>query len=173
MKEGRETVIKALDLARMGDIGGAGRLLQKMRNRPELEADACYGLGLIELCRNNLDDSEAYFSKATQLDPNHADAYYQLAKLADTRGDPVTAALYLKSALVRNPGHVMAAEALAEHDDVVVAQSEPEIRSVDRNAADPRSARLGDTMIWPGLNWKTVVSMIALAALAVSLAQSV
>ncbi len=172
MKEGRETVIKALDLARMGDYGAAGRLLQKMRNRPDLEADACYGLGLIELCRNNLDDSEAYLNKATQLDPNHADAYYQLAKLADTRGDPVTAALYLKSALARNPGHVMAAEALAEHDDVMAAKPQPAIRAVDRAAVKRSSSRPGDTMIWPGLNWKTVVSMITLAALAVSLAQS-
>ena len=156
----------------MGDIGGAGRLLQRMRSRPDLEADACYGLGLIELCQNNLDDSEAYLSKATQLDPAHADAYYQLAKIADTRGDPVTATLYLKSALAQNPGHVMAAEALCEHDDLVGAKTEPVIRSVDRSAADPEPSHLGGAMTWSGLSWKTVVSMITLAALAISLAHS-
>lgn len=130
MKEGRDTVIEALNLARKGDIGRANRLLQRMRNQPGLEADACYGLGLIEYCRNSLDHSEAYFCKATQVDPSHADAYYQLAKIADTRGDPVTAMLYLKTALARNPGHVMAAEALAEHDDVVGTELRPSVFSV-------------------------------------------
>jgi len=173
MKKGRETVIKALNLARMGDFGGASRLLQGMRKLPELEADACYGLGLIEMCRNNLDNSEAYLSKATQLDPAHADAYYQLAKVADTRGDPVTATLYLKSALAQNPGHVMAAEALAEHDDIAGAQVERVIRDVDRATAHPGPGRADDTIAWWGPNWKTVVSMITLAALAISLAKTV
>ncbi len=172
MTEGRETVFEALNLARMGDIAGESGLLHKLRNRPNLEADACYGLGLIELCRNNLDDSEAYLSKATQLDPTHADAYYQLAKLADTRGDPVTATLYLKSALAQNPGHVMAAEALAEHNDAIGVPQEPVIRSVDRNVADSESGHPGNAMTWPRMNWKTVVSMVTLVALAMSLARS-
>ncbi len=115
MRSGRETVIKALSLARTGDFTGAGRLLQQMRNDAELEADACYGLGLIELCQNRINNSEAYFTRATQLDPAHADAFYQLAKIADSRGDDVTAVLFLKSAIAQKPGHAMAAEALAEH----------------------------------------------------------
>ena len=128
MKNGRDTVIEALNLARTGDIRRASQMLQRMRKQPDLEADACYGLGLIEYCRNSLDHSEAYLSKATQIDPTHADAYYQLAKIADTRGDPVTASLYLKTALAQNPRHVMAAEALAEHEDVSGTRLEPTLR---------------------------------------------
>ncbi len=111
-------------MARIGDVGSASRLLHKMRRQPDLEADACYGLGLLELCRNKINDSEAYFCRAIQLDHTHADAYYQLAKIADSRGDPVTATLYLKSALAQKPGHVMAAEALAEHGVVADVPTE-------------------------------------------------
>jgi tetratricopeptide (TPR) repeat protein len=128
MKEGRDAVIEALNLARLGKIERACSILQQMRNRPDLEADAYYGLGLLELCRNKINDAEAYFSKATALDPSYADAYYQLAKIADSRGDSVTATLYLKSALAENPGHVMAAEALLEHGVALDAKAESALR---------------------------------------------
>jgi tetratricopeptide (TPR) repeat protein len=131
MKEGRDTVIAALDLARIGDTDDARRLLQNLRKQPELEADACYGLGLLELCRNKVNNSEAYFTRATQLDTSYADAYYQLAKIADSRGDPVTAVLYLKSALAQRPGHALAAEALAEHGVFMASFAGPMFR---RNA---------------------------------------
>jgi tetratricopeptide (TPR) repeat protein len=142
-----------------------------MRNRPGLEAEACYGLGLIEYCCNSLDSSEAYFCKATQVDPTHADAYYQLAKIADTRGDPVTATLYLRTALAQNPGHVMAAEALGEHDEQVGSQLEPSSHRDNSQVAQTHSSPAGGALTSVGLNWKTVVSMITLAALAISLVQ--
>ncbi len=171
MKSGRDKVIEALNLARMGDIGRANRLLQSMRNHPDFEADACYGLGLIELCQNNLDNADAYFGKATQLDPMHADAYYQQAKIADLRGDPVTAMLYLKSALAQKPGHVMAAEALSQHDDVVGS----EVELVDRDA-DARAMHAEDTVAHTlsksGVNWKTAISMITLALLTIGAVQA-
>lgn len=118
MSTGRDKVIIALNLARIGDTGVGTRLLLNLRKQPEFEADAHYGLGLIELCLNNIENSEAYFQKAISVEPSHADAYYQLAKIADSRGDPVTAKLYLKSAIAQRPGHVMAAEALAEHGSI-------------------------------------------------------
>lgn len=115
MKTGRNRVIDALDLARKGDISRANRLLHEMRRAPNLEADAYYGLGLIELCQNKTKNAHGYFCKATQSDASHADAYYQLAKIADSQGDAVTAVLYLKSAVAGKSGHVMATEALEEH----------------------------------------------------------
>lgn len=115
MKTGRDTVIEALNLARLGDVGSGTRLLHEMRKQRDLEADAHYGLGLVELCRNNIERSAAYFQKAIALEPAHADAFYQLAKIADSRGDPVTAKLYLKSAIAQRPGHVMAMAALEKH----------------------------------------------------------
>ena len=115
MKTGRNRVIDALDLARKGDIGRANRLLHQMKKSPDLEADAYYGLGLIQLCQNNTKNAHEFFYKATQCDESHADAYYQLAKIADSQGDPMTAVLYLKSAVARKSGHVMAIEALEEH----------------------------------------------------------
>jgi len=171
MRNGRDTVIEALDLARTGDIGRANQRLQRMRNQSGLEAEACYGLGLIEYCCNKLDSSEAYFCKATQIDPTHADAYYQLAKIADTRGDPVTATLYLRTALAQNPGHVMAAEALGEHDDQVGSQLEPPICRDRSQVAQADTSPAGGALTTAGLNWKTVVSMITLAALAISVVQ--
>lgn len=118
MNTARSSVIEALDLAKAGDLSRARRQLQKMRKQPDLEAEAYYGLGLVEWCQNNSDYAEAYFRKATLLDPGHADAYYQLAKISNSRGDPVMATLYLKSALAQKPAHGLAAEALAEHDVV-------------------------------------------------------
>lgn len=115
MKNGRDTVIDCLDMARKGDLRRAKQKLLKMRTVPSLAADACYGLGLIELCQNNAKNAHDYFCRATQIDPAHADAYFQLAKIADSRGDEVTAILYLKSAVAQKPGHVMASEALEEH----------------------------------------------------------
>ena len=168
MKSGRDTVIEALNWARMGDIGRARRRLQIMRNQPDLEADACYGLGLIELCENNLDHSAAYFGKATQLDPTHADAYYQLAKIADTRGDPVTATLYLKSALTQKPGHVMAAEALAEHGEDMDSRTTATSRSDSGQALPSDNAHPGHVMNRSGLNWKTLISMFTLVVLTMS-----
>ncbi len=167
MKTGRDTVIEALNLARVGDIGRAKQLLQKMRNQPDLEADACYGLGLIEVCENNLDHSEAYFDKATQLDPTHADAYYQLAKIADTRGDPVTAMLYLKSALVQKPGHVMAAEALEEHCAAMGLQSADVTRREETQPAPGENGHWAPDMNKSGLSWKTLLSMFTLVVLTV------
>ncbi len=123
MNTGRKTVIEALDFARRGDISRANRLLRKMRNIPGLAADACYGLGLIELCQNNTKNAHGYFCKATQIDTAHADAFYQLAKIADSQGDAVTAVLYLKSAIAQNAGHVMASEALEEHGHFAVAKA--------------------------------------------------
>lgn len=171
MKNGRDTVIEAMNLARKGDIRRANRLLQRMRNQPGLEADACYGLGLIEYCRNSLDHSEAYFCRATQIDPSHADAFYQLAKIADTRGDPVTATLYLKSALAQNPRHVMAAEALAEHDDLVGSTPEPTVRHDNCEAVQPATGSVAGDLAAAKIGWKTVISMITLAALTLSLVQ--
>ncbi|MBT8099159.1 MAG: tetratricopeptide repeat protein [Gammaproteobacteria bacterium] len=121
MQTGRYTVIEALNLARTGGYVRARRLLCKLRKQPEFEADAFYGLGLIEWCQQNSDNAKAYFRKATQVDPSHADAFYQLAKIADSRGDPVTAELYLKSAIAVKPGHVMAMEALAKHGVIMQA----------------------------------------------------
>ncbi len=141
MKTGRETVIEALNRARLGDVERAKRCLLKMRKDPDLEADACYGLGLIELCQNNLENSEAYFRKATVLDPAHADSYYQLAKIADSRGDPVTAMLYFKSAIAQKPGHVMAMEALAEHGVDVAARSGSLRRSQEKRATSSGAPR--------------------------------
>lgn len=172
MRKGRDTVIGALDLARTGDIERANRLLQRMRNQPGLEADACYGLGLIEYCRDSLDRSEAYFCKATQIDPTHADAYFQLARIADSRGDPVTATLYLRTALAQKPGHVMAAEALAEHDEMVGMQPEPPGRHDRAKSQQTGTSPFGDALVGSGLNWKTVVSMITLAALAIGAVQA-
>ncbi len=172
MKSGRDKVIEALNFARMGDSGRANRLLQGMRNHPDFEADACYGLGLIELCQNNLDNADAYFCKATQVDATHADAYYQLAKIADLRGDPVTATLYLKSALAQKPGHVMAAEALAQHDDGAgpqVEQCQPHTGSRATRAPDDRP---GHTLSRAGVNWKTAISMITLAILTIGAVQA-
>ncbi len=167
MKSGRDKVIEALNLARMGDIGRANRLLQGMRNHPDFEADACYGLGLIELCQNNLDNADAYFGKATQLDPTHADAYYQQAKIADMRGDPVTAMLYLKSALAQKPGHAMAAEALSQHDDVVGSEVELCDRGSNGRAMRAPQDTLAHTLSKSGVNWKTAISMITLAILTI------
>ncbi len=177
MKTGRDTVIEALNLARMGETGRASRLLQAMRNQPELEADACYGLGLIELCQNNVDNSEAYFCKATVVDPSHADAYYQLAKIADSRGDPVTATLYLKSAIAQKPGHVMAAEALAEHGVDVNSRSYSEPEPMRRNYARQMASANTNTKHWGhdmnkiGLTWKTLISMITLVVLTLGVIQ--
>ncbi|MCH9693445.1 MAG: hypothetical protein K0U72_02955 [Gammaproteobacteria bacterium] len=122
MKTGRKRVIDALDLARKGDVSRAKMDLHEMRSAPNLEADAYYGLGLIELCQNNTKNAHGYFCKATQSDAAHADAYYQLAKIADSQGDAVTAVLYLKSAIAQDSGHIMATEALEEHG-VFIASS--------------------------------------------------
>lgn len=171
MNTGRDTVIEALNLARMGDIGLARGLLQKTRNQPDLEADACYGLGLLDLCENNIDNSEAYFCKATLLDPTHADAYYQLAKIADTRGDPVTATLYLKSALAQKPGHVMAAEALAEHGIVMESSSGSMDRSEKTLPARTNTGQWVRNLNKSGLNWKTLFSTILLVVLTLGATQ--
>ena len=143
-----------------------------MRNQPDLEADACYGLGLIELCRNNLDNSEAYFCKATQLDPSHADAYYQLAKIADTRGDPVTAMLYLKSALNYKPGHALATEALAEHGLAMEALAKSVSWGKEVQPARTGTSQWRHAMSSSGLNWKTLISMVTLVMLTIAAVQA-
>ncbi len=172
MKTGRDTVIEALNLARMGEMARASRLLQEMRNMPDLEADACYGLGLLELCRNKLNNSAAYFERATELDPAHADAYYQLAKIADTRGDPITAMLYLKSALTHKPGHALASEALAEHGVIMETRAQSAAISDESQAAGPRAGQLRLAMSKSGLDWKTLVSMITLVVLTIGAVQA-
>jgi len=115
MNDARVKVIKALNLARVGDAERATRFLRELRKQGGCEADAYYGLGLLELCQNNIERSEAEFRKAISIEPAHADAYYQLAKIADSKGDAKIAKHYLESAIAQNPGHVMAMEALAEH----------------------------------------------------------
>ena len=111
----RVKVINALNLARVGDAERATRFLIELRKQGGCEADAYYGLGLLELCKNNIEESESNFRRAISIEPSHADAYYQLAKIADSQGDPKAAKVYLESAIAQNPGHVMAIEALEEH----------------------------------------------------------
>lgn len=172
MKTGRDAVIEALNLARMGEMARASRLLQEMRNQPDFEADACYGLGLLELCRNKLNNSAAYFEKATELDSTHADAYYQLAKIADTRGDPITAVLYLKLALTQKPGHALATEALAEHGAIMEARAQSAGFSDETQPAGPRGGQWRTVMSKSGLDWKTLVSMIMLVAFTIGAVQA-
>jgi Tfp pilus assembly protein PilF len=115
MSSGRDNVIAALNLARIGDIAGANRLLHRLSKRQEFAADASYGRGLLDLCINNVDSSAEHFRKAISVDPEHADAYYQLAKIADSLGNALAAEEYLRAAIGKKPGHVMASAALEEH----------------------------------------------------------
>lgn len=132
MRTARDTVIVALDLARFGDVETGTKLLLNLRNKPECEADAHYGLGLLEKCQDHIESSEAYFQKAISIEPDHADAYYQLAKIADARGDAITAKLYCKSAIAYKPQHERARVALQKHERTITI-APPGARSVQEN----------------------------------------
>lgn len=115
MTAGRDKVIAALDLARNGEIDRGIRLLRQNDKQPKFQADSYYGLGLIELCLNNIENAGAYFHKAITVEPAHADSFYQLGKLADSLGDPLAATQYFEAAIGQRPGHIMATLALDEH----------------------------------------------------------
>jgi len=61
-----------------------------------------------------LDEAEAEFAKALELNPNDADALLNLATVASLRGNPARAEHLVKQALRANPDHTVALAKLAE-----------------------------------------------------------
>jgi len=88
------------------DISGFGQPQAESRSR--LKAQAAYYLGLIKVSRRDWEQAERFFRLALELKPDLAEAYGNLGKLAEVKGDLDAAAAFHSRAIQlspRNPLH--------------------------------------------------------------------
>jgi tetratricopeptide (TPR) repeat protein len=77
----------------------------------EYEAEARYGLGMLELQRGDERRAASFFRDALSSDPSHANSLYQLGLIAEP-GSPEEAQSFYADALQANPAHYGAQQRL-------------------------------------------------------------
>jgi tetratricopeptide (TPR) repeat protein len=93
--------------------GESAKAFAHLLSSPGYEAEARYGLGWIELHEGSADRAEVLFREAIDYDPQHANAWFALGHLAETRSAEEAIADYRKT-LAANPEHFGAAERLRQ-----------------------------------------------------------
>jgi membrane protein YdbS with pleckstrin-like domain len=68
-------------------------------------AEGFYGVGICRFRFGDTAGAERHFQNALRHNPNHADALYQLGRIADARGASTQAEDFYGKALTANPGH--------------------------------------------------------------------
>jgi len=94
------------------DIAGSEELYEVLASVSELADEGCYGLGLVHLERGNTLGAENEFEEALRHNPRHANAWYHLGSLADSRADRDRARDCWKVSLSINPRHSRARRSL-------------------------------------------------------------
>jgi tetratricopeptide (TPR) repeat protein len=97
--------LETLGYVQKGEGGAAGD-----PSSPEIHNN----LGRTLANAGKLDEAEAEFGKALELNPNDADALMNLGSVASLRGNPARAELLVKQALRANPDHTGALARLGE-----------------------------------------------------------
>ena len=91
----------------------AAELFTNLLSSPEHAAEANYGLGLLALVQQKPQAAERLFETARAIDPRHANALYQIAKLHEAAGGGDAVSLY-EAVLEINPGHVSARDRIGK-----------------------------------------------------------
>ena len=80
------------------------RLLETSTLNPA-DATAHYNLGLIHARRNQLDEAQARFTKAVEIDAEEVDAHYQLGRIARAQGRWADAVAHFSEVVSRDESH--------------------------------------------------------------------
>jgi pSer/pThr/pTyr-binding forkhead associated (FHA) protein/membrane protein YdbS with pleckstrin-like domain len=86
---------------------------------PAEAAEGRYGAGLVRFNLGDLDGAALMFEQCVSQMPAHANALYQLGRIAAKRGSPATAKSFFERALSANPDHASARAFLAKDSDGV------------------------------------------------------
>jgi tetratricopeptide (TPR) repeat protein len=115
------TLKKALAMMRAKAFTEAEALLRELERAGVTSPELSYSLGFLALTTNP-QIAKGHFSRAIELDPRHANAFYFLG-LIESNQNAALAQSYFRAALKQNPSHAGAINKLQEHERLTNASS--------------------------------------------------
>jgi len=99
------SISDARQLLEGGRIDQAEQAYKQMARRPELKAQAFYGLGLICLRRKDVVAARDWFTRSVQANPDEENSRFYLATIAANSGNVDEAIRLFAQVLIVNPRH--------------------------------------------------------------------
>lgn len=118
-RDGNARLSRAVELIGLDDLASAVVALEELVRREPEFAEAFHQLGIVYSLQDRLDESEAAFRRAVELNPAHFSAVANLGHVAANREDIEGAAAQYRKALDIYPRIEGLAEILAEIEAVI------------------------------------------------------